>query len=339
MNREVNHGGDELAPVIPIFGRRDDNPAPPEDVTPASNTARPDNSWVHDENPVESTDADGWWVDPEQTPLRPLSSAPSAGVADDEAGSRRRHPTSAPITLPSATRRKKPTLMRASELQKPEGERRTESLPDVPAGSSEAREERMGRGTRARAGGPHADAPRSRPRLRVVESVDDEAPEASPQEQREQAEAALLKKLRGKGLSISEARSYLRGLSFPDDVQNDIVDAFVARRYLDDAVLAEQIVYAGSTRKGQGRRAIALALSQRGIDRDVADAAMAELPDDDDERALEYARTKANSLSRLEPDVALRRLMGQLARRGFSGSVARDAAQQALREVGRPRFR
>ena len=44
---------------------------------------------------------------------------------------------------------------------------------------------------------------------------------------------------------------------------------------------------------------------------------LAELPDDDAERALEFARSKAPGMSRLEPDTALRRLLGQLARRGY----------------------
>ncbi|GAA2537647.1 hypothetical protein GCM10009860_17940 [Microbacterium mitrae] len=329
MNEHVNHGGEELAPVIPIFGRRFDKPA------------SPDNAWVSEANPVHATDDEGWWVAPEApTPPVPLSSAPSAAHADDEAGSRRRHPTSSSITLPEMGRAKKPTLMRASDLAKPADQRRPHAMPEASERQdAQSPGEPMSDDVARRAEFPAAATARSRPRLRVVQSADDEVPEASPEEQREQAETALLKKLRGKGLSISEARSYLRGLGFGDDVQNDVVEACVARRYLDDAVLAEQIVYAGSTRKGQGRRAIAMALSARGIDREIITAAMAGLEDDDDERALEYARSRATALSRLQPDVALRRLLGQLARRGFAGTVAREAAQQALREVSGPRFR
>ena len=70
--------------------------------------------------------------------------------------------------------------------------------------------------------------------------------------------------------------------------------------------------------------------------REDADAALAELPDDDTERALEYARTKAGSLRHLERDVALRRLAGQLARRGYGGSIALTAARAALDESMRP---
>lgn len=152
----------------------------------------------------------------------------------------------------------------------------------------------------------------------------------------EAAERGLLKKLRGRQLSVSEAKTYLAQHELDRDSVDALVDAFLERGYLDDARLAEQVVYAGVDRKGQGRQAIAQSLTKRGVPREVADAALAELPDDDAERALEYARTKAGSLRHLERDVALRRLAGQLARRGYGGSVALTAARAALDESMRP---
>jgi regulatory protein len=146
------------------------------------------------------------------------------------------------------------------------------------------------------------------------------------------AEDALTRRLRRSALSEREARTFLlqRGIGGP--AVEAAIDLFLSRGWIDDAVLAEQLVYAGTTRKGQGRRAIAQSLSGRGIDRDVIDAALAALPDDDDERALEYARSKAHGLRDQDFDTALRRLVGQLARRGYSGSVAGTAARTALTE-------
>ena len=59
------------------------------------------------------------------------------------------------------------------------------------------------------------------------------------------------------------------------------------------------------------------------------------LEDDDEERALEFARTKAQSLLRVDDETALRRLTGQLARRGYGGGVAMNAARTAMREARR----
>lgn len=152
-------------------------------------------------------------------------------------------------------------------------------------------------------------------------------------EVRRNAEQALLRKLRARSLSVSEARQVLRGHGLDSAEIDDVIDDYCHRRYLDDAELARQLVMSGVDRKGQGRVALSRALSQRGIARETADAALAELPDDDAERALEFARTKARSLSRLEFEVALRRLVGQLARRGYGGSVAMTAARTALSEA------
>ena len=150
------------------------------------------------------------------------------------------------------------------------------------------------------------------------------------------AELGLLKKLRGRQVSVSEAKTYLGQYELGREGVEAILDAFLERGYLDDARLAEQVVHSGVDRKGQGRQALSQSLAKRGIPRDIADAALAGLPDDDAERALEFARSKAGSMRGLERDVALRRLAGQLARRGYGGSAALNAARQALDESMRP---
>lgn len=146
------------------------------------------------------------------------------------------------------------------------------------------------------------------------------------------AEKALLKKLRTRSLSVSEARGVLREHELDEAAAEVVLAAMEEYGYLDDAALAEQLVHAGVDRKGQGRQAIAQTLAKRGIARDVADAALAALPDDDLERALEFARGKARSFRDLDRDTALRRLSGQLARRGYGGSLATTAARMALDE-------
>ncbi|KQY97084.1 RecX family transcriptional regulator [Microbacterium sp. MEC084] len=173
--------------------------------------------------------------------------------------------------------------------------------------------------------------------VRFVELPEDEEPaEPDAGALREQAEDRLIKALRRRSLSISEARAKLRESELDVDAIDEIVDRLVRLGALDDAALADQLVYAGVERKNQGRRAIAQSLAARGIDRAVIDQALAELPDDDFERALEYARGKAPQLLRYDDDTALRRLAGQLARRGYGG-LAMSAARAALDEARRPR--
>lgn len=168
----------------------------------------------------------------------------------------------------------------------------------------------------------------------VVDDTNDPDPDALAR----RAEDVLVRKLRARSLSVSEARQVLRGQDLDAAGIEEVIDRFSARGYLDDALLAEHLVISGIERKGQGRVALSRALAQRGIPRDVVEAALGDLPDDDAERALEFARTKARSLSRLDFDTAFRRLVGQLARRGYGGSVATTAARTALTEasLGKP---
>lgn len=202
------------------------------------------------------------------------------------------------------------------------------------AGTPSERHPARGRRGRSTAGTPV-------PRLRAIDEgtlggADAERGEEdgpTTEEVRVAAEESLLRKLRTRSLSVSEARLVLRGHGVEANDVDDLIEDFCRRGYLDDAVLAEMLVTSGAERKGQGRVALSRALAQRGIPREVIHAALEELPDDDAERALEFARTKARSLSRLDADTALRRLTGQLARRGYAGSVAMTAAKTALREA------
>lgn len=185
--------------------------------------------------------------------------------------------------------------------------------------------------------GSHRPGPaRAQPRPSKAGPETGEPPvaERDSGELRARAEEVLVRKLRGKQLSVSEARTVLRMTDVDRDVAESIIDEFLHRGYLDDRTLAELLVTSGVERKGQGRVALSRSLSQRGIPRDIVDDVLGELPDDDAERALDYARSKASSMSGLEPDTALRRLLGQLARRGYGGSVAMNAARTALREAG-----
>ncbi|MDR2998167.1 MAG: recombination regulator RecX [Microbacterium sp.] len=182
------------------------------------------------------------------------------------------------------------------------------------------------------------DEPAKAPRLRALRTTsgmdaDDEESAPDPDRIRSAAEDALVRKLRSHAMSVSEARTVLRTAGLPGEQIDQVIDDFERRKYLDDRTLAGHLVTSGVERKGQGRVALSRALAQRGIPRDIVDEALAELPDDDAERALDYARGKARSMTRLDPDAALRRLVGQLSRRGYGGSVAMNAAKTALREA------
>lgn len=166
--------------------------------------------------------------------------------------------------------------------------------------------------------------------------------EVDADEVRENAENSLLRKLRTRALSLSEARAVLVDADADPQQIEEIIEDCVRRGYLNDYALAENLAQSFSQRKGMGRAAIARTLSQRGIERQVIDEVFDAVPNEDEKLALEFARKKAASMRHLEREVAVRRLAGQLARRGFTASAVRVASQafdEAQRPTGGVRFR
>jgi hypothetical protein len=78
------------------------------------------------------------------------------------------------------------------------------------------------------------------------------------------AEAALIKRLRTRSLSEREASRFLRERELGDAAIDHVIDRMRSLGYLDDSALAEQLVqHSGVERKGQGRAMLAQTLSAR----------------------------------------------------------------------------
>jgi regulatory protein len=71
-------------------------------------------------------------------------------------------------------------------------------------------------------------------------------------------------------------------------------------------------------------------LRAAGIAPSLAVAVAEEAPEDEEERAVALANTRAPRLRGLPPEKAFGRLSSLLMRRGYGPGVARDAARKAL---------
>lgn len=99
---------------------------------------------------------------------------------------------------------------------------------------------------------------------------------------------------------------------------------------IDDEAFARQLAQHAFGAGGKGRRAVASALFAKGVDPALGAAFIEELGGDEDERALDLARSRTPRLAGLDPVKAYQRLNGLLLRRGFPPETARSAARQAL---------
>jgi regulatory protein len=168
-------------------------------------------------------------------------------------------------------------------------------------------------------------------------SVGDE-PREDLDAQRTRAENVSLHALSRRGVSSSEMTSLLESRDLDPEVVADEVSRLEGVGLLNDRELAENLVRAKQERKGLGRGAVTSELRSRGIDAAVVDEVLAETDDADEQaRADEWARKRADSLRGLDRVTAERRLNAYLMRRGYRSETVRRAVEKALPRGGSSR--
>lgn len=123
------------------------------------------------------------------------------------------------------------------------------------------------------------------------------------------------------------------------DHSREHIDLSIARLkelgYLDDAQYALAFARSRATARGMSRRRIQAELSRRGVARELIDAAIAEVMEDEglDERALVEAAAakKLRGMATLEPTVRRRRLYAFLARKGYAADLVRETVARLTR--------
>src|SRR5437867_584865 len=128
--------------------------------------------------------------------------------------------------------------------------------------------------------------------------------------------------------SSTELRRVLIRKGEPSEYVDVAVDRLIRAGFLDDASFAKQFTRMKVVGAGLSRRRVNQELARRGIARDVAEFAVAEVFDEeriDEAGTLErVARKKLKSLARFDSTVQRRRLYAFLARRGYdSDDIAR----------------
>lgn len=140
----------------------------------------------------------------------------------------------------------------------------------------------------------------------------------------EQAKEACLRLLAVRARSRAELAQRLGSKGYTTEVTESALERLAEVGLVDDAAFAEQWVSSRHTFSGKGKQALAQELRRKGVAPEDSAAALSAVSDDDEHaRAAELVRRKLRTIPRdLEHDKALRRLVGMLARRGYSQSTA-----------------
>jgi regulatory protein len=133
------------------------------------------------------------------------------------------------------------------------------------------------------------------------------------------------------------ARSLVRK-GEPKELVDRAIERLTEQGLLDDSAFAESFTRATVLGAQQSRRRVQQDLARKGVAREVTDAAIATVFEEEqvDQREIveQAARKKLVSLRKLEPVVRRRRLYAVLARRGYDADdirAAMDAVGEALR--------
>ncbi len=150
------------------------------------------------------------------------------------------------------------------------------------------------------------------------------------------ARKILLDQLTGQARSRKELADKLAAKNVPDDVATRLLDRFEEVGLVDDEAFARAWIASRQPGKGLAGRALAQELRRKGIDDEVVREAVAEIdPDDEVEAARALVRRKMRSMARLDREVATRRLVGMLARKGYGSGTAFAVVREELEAARR----
>ncbi|WP_331461535.1 regulatory protein RecX [Arthrobacter sp. zg-Y40] len=188
------------------------------------------------------------------------------------------------------------------------------------------------------AGGGTKKKKRQRNSAGEADSVSGPAPELTPEEAYSEAKAIVLRQLTASPKSRHQLEAKLAEREIPADAAAAVLDRFEEVQLVDDAEFARLWVQSRSQGKSLARGALRRELAEKGIAPDLAEDALEQVSADDE---LEAARTLARKKLQSSADLAdrtardkqTRRLVGMLARKGYSPSLGFRVAGEIISEA------
>ena len=122
--------------------------------------------------------------------------------------------------------------------------------------------------------------------------------------------------------SKGELLAHLKKRGVEDEVANATIYKLTQNGLINDAEFAKAWAQSRHNAKKLSKRIIAGELRTRGVDQSAIDEALDEIDDESEYRtAFSLAMKKYSTMSRLEPEVQIRRIQSLLQRKGFGFGV------------------
>ena len=202
-----------------------------------------------------------------------------------------------------------------------------------PKGGSRSRGSQPGSSQMGRASSPpEGNVPSWKQKVRAARAAEETDPYT-------RAKTIVYNQLAYSAKTRGQLRKKLRAEGFDTELIEPLLDKFEAAKLIDDAEYAQTFVAQKSRTKKLSRAALRRELAERGVRGEEAENALAQRTDEQErEDAAELVRKKLRpgmDLSdRAEKDRVTRRLLGMLARRGYSSSVSMSVIREELAVYG-----
>lgn len=151
----------------------------------------------------------------------------------------------------------------------------------------------------------------------------------------QRAREICLRQLTARPRTRAELHQALTGKGIDPEVAEQVLARLDAVGLIDDVAFAESWVRDRHTYHGLGRRALTAGLRRKGVDEQVTADAVATVDYDAEEyRARLLVRKRLRTMTGVENAVKIRRLVGMLARKGYSEGMSLRAVRDELCSAG-----
>ncbi|MEO6473115.1 MAG: regulatory protein RecX [Aeromicrobium sp.] len=151
------------------------------------------------------------------------------------------------------------------------------------------------------------------------------------------AKEILVRKLSERAHSRADLAQALAKKHVPEDVAEAMLEKFESAGLINDEEFARSWVQSRSRSKGLAHKVLAMELRRKGVDDEISREVLSELdPEAERQAAHQLVQRKLRTMGGLDQQVQIRRLVGLLARKGYSPQVAFDVVRQELNAETQP---
>jgi regulatory protein len=155
--------------------------------------------------------------------------------------------------------------------------------------------------------------------------------DGAEQDPRQLARDVVYRLLAVRARSVHELLEALREKEVDAELARETVQKFVDAGLVDDAAFAQEWVRARHEQRGLGRKALGFELRRKGVAEEFIQHALDEVDSESEEdRARELVRRKVRGGGKGDRAARTRRLVGMLARKGYSEGLAYRVVRDEL---------